>query len=132
MSFRNTRDKYHSKPNKKYNHRRTKVWLKSNQLFAPLATDPNTKSKSKIPEKNKNRKTKVSALFKNLKSIKEKTKKIINEIIIQIICLEKKLPTFSDSEKDFIVTNPKDKSGIRKKTKSQSILFNTVSAITLT
>jgi hypothetical protein len=68
----------------------------------------------------KNNVTKTSVRRKNLKSIKENRKKIAKDIIIQIICLSKKLIAPVSGINDFIVKRPPKIIGTIKKSKSQS------------
>ena len=77
----------------------------------------------------KNNVTSTSVRRKNLKSIKEKAKKTINDSTIQIICFSKKLIAPSCGVNDFIVKRPAKIMGTIKKTKSQSILLKTFSII---
>ena len=105
-----------------------------NQLCAPLNARPIIKRKASKLEKKRKIGTRTFVCFKKRKSIKEKTKKIVNETDIQISWCTKKddpMEGVSADEKDFIVIRPAPSMGRIKTNKIQSILRRTASDINI-
>ena len=91
---------------------------RENQLLAPFDVCPKNNNNNKSPKKEIKSATKISVLFKNLKSIKEREKSAIKEMPIQSNWWEKNGEL---SVKDFIVTRPARRTGNIKAIRSQSI-----------
>jgi len=96
---------------------------KENQLCAPLAVCPKKNKTSNRLEKIIKSATKISVLFKNLKSIKEREKSATKEIPIHINWRLKKEVSLV---KDSIVTSPAKRTGTINNMSNQSMLLETL------